>query len=158
MAGMELSAKAVSLRDVRPWRDMYRLEMGRQIVHDSIHSRPGWTQEYLLFVGGTTVGYGSVAVGGPWTGKPTAYQFYVLPHHRLHVFELFRTFLTASGAVMVNVQTNDSLITVMLHAFARDVTTESMLFHDRLLTALSPAGATFRGVTLADVPDVSTIN
>jgi GNAT superfamily N-acetyltransferase len=45
-------------------------------------------------------------------------------------------------------------LTVMLHTFAHDVTSESVLFHDKLITALSPAGATFRGATPADVPDV----
>src|SRR5262245_62399820 len=65
MPRMELSSKAASPEDVLPWRDIYRLEMGCQIIHDSIHSRPGWTNEYFLFAGGTTVGYGSVAVAGP---------------------------------------------------------------------------------------------
>lgn len=152
---MELSAKAANAGDVLPWRDMYRLEMGCQIIHDSIHSRPGWTQEYFLFAMDTTVGYGSVAVAGPWEGKPTVYEFYVLPHYRLRAFELFRVLLTATGAVMINVQSNDSLITVMLHAFAHDVTNEAVLFHDKLTTALSPSGAMFRGATPAEVPDVS---
>ena len=151
---MELSSKAVNLGDVLPWRDMYRLEMGCQIIHDSIHSRPGWTQEYFLVAGVATVGYGSVAVGGPWMGKPTVYEFYVLPRHRSHAFELFRALLTASGAVMINVQSNDSLMTVMLHTFGHDVTNESVLFHDQLTTALSPAGAMFRGATEADRSDV----
>jgi len=128
--------------------------MSCQIIHDSIHSRVGWTQEYLLFAGDAQVGYGSVAIAGPWQGKATVYEFYVLPDHRLHAFELFRTLLAASSAVMINVQTNDSLITVMLHTFARDVTSESVLFHDKLTTALSPAGATFRGATQAEVSDV----
>ncbi len=154
MAGMELAATAADAGDVLPWRDMYRLEMNCQIIHDSIHSRPGWTQEYLLFTGGTPVGYGSVAVAGPWKGKPTVYEFYVLPHSRLHAFESFRTLLIASGAAMINVQTNDSLITVMLHTFAHDLTCESVLFHDKLTTALSPVGATFRGATSTEVSDV----
>jgi GNAT superfamily N-acetyltransferase len=152
---MELSATAAHFRDVLPWRDLYRREMGCQIIHDSIHSRAGWTQEYFLFAGGTRAGYGSVVVAGPWTGKPTVYEFYVLPPHRLHAFELFRALLTGSGAVMINVQTNDPLITVMLHAFGQDVTNESILFHDQLTTALSPAGARFRGATTGEIADVA---
>jgi GNAT superfamily N-acetyltransferase len=154
MAGMEFSANPAATGAVLPWRDMYRLEMNCQIIHDSIHSRAGWTEEYLLFANGAQAGYGSVAVGGPWQGKSTVYEFYVLPHHRAHVFELFRTLLMCSGAAMINVQTNDPLITVMLHTFAHDVTTESVLFHDRLITALSPAGASFRRATPAEVADV----
>ncbi len=67
---------------------MYRLEMSCQIIHDSIHERLGWSDEYMLFAAGTAAGYGSVAVGGPWTGKPTVYEFYVARHHRLRLFEL----------------------------------------------------------------------
>src|SRR5262245_43490774 len=154
MPDMELSSRAVDFGDVRPWRDMYRAEMSCQIIHDSIHSRTGWTQEYVLAAGSTTVGYGSVAVGGPWLGKPTVYEFYILPSHRLHAFELFRALLTVSGAAMINVQSNDPLITVMLHTFGENITNESVLFHDQLTTALSPVGALFRGATAAEVADV----
>ena len=151
---MKLTANAADAEGVLPWRDMYRLEMSCQIIHDSLHSRPGWTREYLLFSDSLPAGYGSVAVAGPWKGKPTVYEFYVLPHYRTHAFELFRTLLIASGAVMINVQTNDSLITVMLHVFATDVTCESVLFNDRVTTTLLPAGATFRCATPADALDV----
>jgi GNAT superfamily N-acetyltransferase len=152
---MEVSAKPTSFEEIIRWRDLYRLEMGCQITHDSIHTRPGWTQEYLLLLEGTAVGYGSVAIAGPWTGKPTVYEFYVVPHQpRLHVFELFEALLAASRAVSIEVQSNDSLATVMLHTFARDVISESILFHDKLATSVSPPGATFREPTAPEAPDV----
>lgn len=152
---MEFSAKTATVEDIGPWRDMYRLEMGCQIIHDSIHYRPGWTQEYFLVAGGTPVGYGSIAVAGPWKGKPTAYEFFVSPTHRAHVFDLFQALLTASAAIMIEVQSNDSLITAMLHTFSKNVTSESVLFNDGITTAHSPAGAVFRTGTPAEVPDVS---
>ena len=65
---MELSAKPASVEDILPWRDMYRFEMACQIIHDSLHSRKGWTKPYLLVARGVSVGYGSIAVGGPWKG------------------------------------------------------------------------------------------
>ena len=114
-----VSAVATGLGSIRRWRDMYRLEMSCQIIHDSIHDREGWTQEYLLSVGDTAVGYGSVAVGGPWSGRPTAYEFYVVPNRRLLLFDLFRALLASSGAVGIEVQSNDVLATVMLHTFAK---------------------------------------
>src|SRR5262245_16396271 len=114
------------------WRDMYRLEMGCQIIHDSLHSRKGWTESYLLSAGGVPVGYGSVAVGGPWKGKPTVFEWYVVPQHRLRLFDLFHALLKASGAATIETQSNDLLLTVMLHTFAPSVTSDSVLFHDRL--------------------------
>jgi RimJ/RimL family protein N-acetyltransferase len=151
---MDISANAAALQDIVQWRDMYRLEMACQVVHDSIHERRGWSDEYVLSVAGTPVGYGSVAVGGPWMGAPAAYEFYVVPHQRLRLFELFRALLAASGAVSIEVQSNDVLATTMLHTFAGPVTSESILFHDKVTTSHRPAGATFRAPAANEMPDV----
>src|SRR5262245_48764847 len=124
---MKISAHAASFSDIAPWRDMYRVEMGCQIIHDSIHERRGWTDEYMLLVDDVPVGYGSVAVSGPWKGAPTAYEFYVVPHQRLQLFELFRALLEASGAAGIEVQSNDVIATAMLHTFAGVVTSEPVL-------------------------------
>jgi GNAT superfamily N-acetyltransferase len=150
---MEFSVAAATLDDIRFWRDMYRLEMNCQIVHDSIHGRPGWTQEYRLTWRRTTVGYGSVAIGGPWSDQPTLYEFYVVPTQRAHVFDLFRTLLVTSRAVAIETQSNDILTTVMLHAFVPQVSSDAILFHDRYVTSLAPLGATFRQPTVAEAAD-----
>jgi GNAT superfamily N-acetyltransferase len=151
---MNFSARLTNPESIARWRDMYRTEMACQIVHDSIHDRPGWTDEYMLFAGDTGVGYGSVAVGGPWSGAPAVYNFYVLPEHRVEVFDLFRAFLVASGAASMVVQSNDVLATAMLHTFAEPVTSESILFHDKVRTSRQPPGATFRAPTEEEVSDV----
>jgi len=151
---MKASGAEVGFDQVRLWRDMYRLEMNCQIVHDSIHERPGWTREYLLALDGVPAGYGSVAVGGPWAGKPTVYEFYVAPTQRLHLFELFHSLLDASAAVAMAVQSNAEMSTTMLHAFATQVASEAILFRDGQQTDHAPAGATFREPTAAEDPEV----
>jgi GNAT superfamily N-acetyltransferase len=147
---MAHTAKSAALDHILPWRALYRQEMNCQIIHDSIHARAGWTEEYRLFAGDVAVGYGSIAVSGPWKDKPTIYEFYVLPHYRSRMFDLFGALLAASGAVMIETQSNDPLLTVMLHAYAHDVESESILFHDKLTTAHAPAGAVFRRATAED--------
>jgi GNAT superfamily N-acetyltransferase len=147
---VELSARAANVQDILPWRDMYRLEMACQIIHDSLHSRKGWTEPYLLIVDGATVGYGSIAVGGPWKGKPTVFEWYVAPPYRSHMFDLFPALLKGSGAAAIETQSNDPLLTVMLHTFAQNVTSESILFHDKRTTSLSPPGAVVRRATPED--------
>lgn len=150
---MELSARIVATEDIRPWRETYRLEMACQIIHDSIHDRLGWTQEHALFIDGAMVGYGSVAVAGPWLGKPTIYEFYVVPHARMRLLDLFRTLLVASGATMIEGQSNDPLIVAGLHAFSRLVSSEKILFHDKLTTAHAPPGAVFRSASAEESPE-----
>ncbi|MGH7784541.1 MAG: hypothetical protein ACREO5_11950, partial [Candidatus Binatia bacterium] len=151
---MELSAKTATNKDVLPWRDMYRLEMACQIIHDSIHGRPGWTQEYFLFEGDARVGYGSIAIAGPWTGKPTVYEFYVAPRYRVRMFDLFSVLLAASGATAIETQSNDALLAVMLYTFAPGASSESILFHDKLTTASSPPGAIVRRATPDDAAQI----
>lgn len=129
--------------------------MDCQIVHDSIHDRRGWTDEYMLFDRATAVGYGSVAVGGPWKGSPALYQFYVEPEHRHHTLELFRALLDASGAPHVLVQSNDPLATAAMRKFCEPIVTEAILFHDQVRTTLQPHGATFRRPLANELPDVS---
>jgi GNAT superfamily N-acetyltransferase len=141
---MELSATPVAVAEIACWRDVYRHEMNCQIVHDSLHSRNGWTQPYLLSAGGTPVGYGSIVTGGPWSGKPTVFEFYVLPQFRSRLYDLFEVLLAASGPVSIETQSNDPLLTVMLHTFTRDVASESILYHDRITTAHAADAAVFR--------------
>ena len=151
---MHVVATETDLDGVRCWRAAYRLEMACQIIHDSIHDREGWSREYLLRAGAATIGYGSVAVGGPWTETPSIYEVYVAPQHRGHSFDAFAALLEASGARRMEVQSNDVLTTAMLHTVAGDVTSEAILFRDEVTTTHDPPGAVFRRGTTAEFPDV----
>jgi GNAT superfamily N-acetyltransferase len=152
---MSIESRPAELREIEGLRDIYRHEMNCQVIHDSIHSRPGWSHEYLLIDDGTKVGYGSIAVGGPWHENPTVYEFFVLRQHRSRVFDLFECLLASSQATMIETQSNAPLLAVMLNAFAREVSSESILFHDKFTTALRPDGAVFRRSTADDAHAIS---
>ncbi len=144
------SATVTNVQEILPWRDLYRQEMNCQIIHDSLHSRKGWTEPYLLVADGVAAGYGSVAVGGPWKGKPAVFEFFVAPPYRSQMFDLFIALLTACNAERIETQSNDPLLTAMLHTFAQKIESESILFHDRLTTGHSPNRAVFRRTTADD--------
>jgi RimJ/RimL family protein N-acetyltransferase len=152
---MELSATPATVGEITRWRDLYRHEMNCQIVHDSLHARDNWTQSYLLSAGGTPVGYGAIVMGGPWVGKPAVFEFYVVPQSRSRVFDLFEALLAASRPVTIDTQTNDPLLPVMLHTFARDVASESILYHDRITTAHAGNGAVFRRTAPEDAARIA---
>lgn len=133
--------------DVLSFRECYREEMHCQLVHDSIHRRPGWTETYLLEVGGGAAGFGSVAIGGPWQDKPTLFEFYVASACRTRAFDLFENLLAISGAQFMEIQSNDSMLLVMLHAYAHAITSEKIVFRDSCATSFSGNGATLRRVT-----------
>src|SRR5688500_418565 len=89
----QVSAREVGADEVLDFRECHRLEMNSQIVHDSIHTRRGWSVTYLLENGGKRAGFASVAVGGPWKDKPTFYELFIAPEERGSAFALFEAFL-----------------------------------------------------------------
>jgi GNAT superfamily N-acetyltransferase len=154
---MPISVRACSLDDITQLREAYRGETQCQIIHDSIHERPGWTTEYLLEMDGAAVGYGSVAIAGPWKASHTLYEFYVTEDCRQHVFALFEALLAGCEAAKVETQTNEVLLPVMLHTFCRNIQAEAILFEDRFETRLMPEGAGFRPREAGDVEQLKTM-
>lgn len=144
---MRITTVLASNQDVLPLRVRYRGEANGQMTKDSIHQRPGWAKSYLLHVDGRVVGFGSVAIAGPWESKPTVFEFYVLPEHRGLAFDLFEAFVAASGARFFEVQTSDSLLSVMLFSYGSELATESVVFRDELTTSLPSQGASLKRVT-----------
>jgi GNAT superfamily N-acetyltransferase len=126
-----------------------------QIVCDSFHGRPGWTQEYWLLLDDQRAGYGSVVLAGPWEGDPTMFEFYVLPTYRSRVFELFELLLAASRVRKIHAQSNDPLLTPMLHTYCGEVTSEAILFRDGRATSLAPPEGVFREATDSDATDAT---
>ncbi len=152
---MTIAVVPVAVEGILLLRDLYRQEMNCQIIHDSLHSREGWTLSYLMKIDDAPVGYGSVAVSGPWKGKPTIFEFYVLPQHRVRLFDLFATLLAETGATLIETQTNDSLLSTILHALAPSVACESILFHDKITTTHALPGAVVRRATEDDAAEIA---
>ena len=144
---MTISTTLASNQDTLPLRVRYRAEANGQIVHDSIHTRAGWTKSYLLQLDGHVAGFASVAIGGPWKDKPTVFEFYLLPEARGHAFDFFEAFVAASGARFFEVQTSDILLSVMLHTYGSDLASEKIVFRDELTTSLPAQGAALKRVT-----------
>jgi GNAT superfamily N-acetyltransferase len=147
---MVTSARVSQPSEIEPLRNEYRAEMNCQIIHDSIHARPGWTREYALELAGGIVGYGSVAIGGPWSKAPALYEFYVQSGQRARLFDLFASLLEVCRAEHIETQSNAPLLSVMLHTFARNIRAEAILFRDAFRTSFAPPGAAFRAAAEED--------
>lgn len=141
---MRIHVHAVSVESIAEWRDLYREEMHCQIVHDNMSARPGWTQPYLIEIDGRAAGYGSILIAGPWKGTRTVFEYYLAPPQRSRTFDCFEAFLAASQATAMVVQTNDALLTVMFHLWARNVASEKIVFADGLTTYHRMDGAVLR--------------
>ena len=154
MRSGSIDVRQVALQDIAAMRDAFRTEMDCQIVHDSIHHRRGWTQEYALVEGDRAVGYASLAVDGPWRNRPTFYELYVEPRRRNRAYALFESFLETTQPPAFEVQSSDSLTTAMALTYARDIATERVVFRDFATTTRVLPGATLRCVT--PIEDIRT--
>jgi GNAT superfamily N-acetyltransferase len=151
---MQITAALTTLEQIVGLREQYRQEMDCQIIHDSIHARPGWSLEYALSLEARLIGYGSVAKAGPWKAAPVIYEFFVEHPYRARLFDCFVALHEATGISRVETQSNDVWLTSMLLTFARDVKVESILFKDEITTHLLLPDVQFRNPTLGELPDV----
>src|SRR4029078_2991395 len=132
---------------VVPLRTRYRQEKNCQIFKDSMHSRPGWAKTYALGLDDALVGFGTVAIAGPWKDRPTILEFYVVPEHRSRAFDLFEAFLEASAARLMEIQSSDALLAMILHTYAHEISSEAIVFRDGFTTALPANGALLQPLT-----------
>jgi GNAT superfamily N-acetyltransferase len=131
--------------------------MDCQIIHDSIHARPGWTIEHVIEVNGILAGYGSVAIGGPWISSHALYEFYVRAEFRQRMLDLFTALLANCGAIVVETQTNDPILPIMLHTFGQNIRAEAILFADQFETQLAPEGSGFRSTQAEDSMSLTSL-
>ena len=142
----ELEVVPAAVQDILPMREDYRAAMGCQIVHDSYHER-GFTDSYLLKVGGEVVGYASVA-GDPHPPREVVKELYVAPAHRAASSDLFRAVLAAARPRWIEAQTNDPFLRVPLFDYAESLRANRILFEDgRTTTAPAPPGVELRRIS-----------
>lgn len=125
---MKFTAAPAALEEVMPLREKFRAEMDAQIVHDSLHRREGWTRTWILKAGDRVAGFGSIAVEGPWKGKPTLFEFFVGSRFREVEDSLFDVLVPACRARFIEAQTNEPWIARQLPRCAPVTITEKIIF------------------------------
>ncbi len=143
---MALAAIKTELSRILPLRSLFLQEANFQIRYDAVHSR-GMSDSYLLTSDGLEVGYGSTfRHGGPYTGaeRHTVFEFYVSPPFRRQASLLFRELLTVSAARYVVCQSNDLLLAHLLFEFARNISSDTVLFGAHTSTNLTYPGGVVR--------------
>lgn len=147
---MKIDVVPVEFKGIESLRDLYRQEMNCQIVHDSNPSKKDCSQSYRISVNARLVGYGCVWIGSNWMEKDTIFEFFLLPIYRTFAFELFQELRIASRAARIQAQSNDSLLSLMLHEFSNDIVRRSILFRDWATTTHSLNNTTLRRVIAED--------
>ena len=80
-------------------------EMNCQIRYNACHER-GWTDSYVLMFDDARVGYGSIK-GREIKDRDTVFEYFVIQPWRNRASELFCQLISASGAQLIECQSND---------------------------------------------------
>lgn len=139
---MTAHAVKVTLEDIQSFRTLFLQETNFQIRYDACHVR-GWTDSYLLKIDDVAVGYGSIK-GLQRADRDAVFEFYVIPPFRKWSSLLFTELVAAAKATYIECQSNDLLLSSMLHEFAHKISADTVLFEDHVVTEHKIADAVVR--------------
>lgn len=122
---MDVRAARGSVTDIAALRPLYLRELNAQMRYDSVHAR-GWSDVYLLHVGHHLVGYG--ASRSQEQVRDTIFEWFVLPPWRDHATGLFAALVSASGATLIEAQSNDPCLYPMAQCWGVDLRPTVYLF------------------------------
>jgi len=129
---MKLKAHKTELQAIQSLRNLFLHETNFQIRYNACHER-GWTDSYLLTSDDVEAGYGSIK-GQELADRDTVFEFYLIPPFRRFSSLVFPELIAASGAVFIECQSNDVLLSSMLYEFAQNINSDVVLFEDHVAT------------------------
>ncbi|HLY72263.1 MAG TPA: hypothetical protein VKR53_21170 [Puia sp.] len=147
---MNLNIQKTDLHEILTLRNLFLQENNFQIRYNSCYER-GWTDTYIVFCNGAKIGYGSVRGNEKHNDRDSIFEFYLIPPFRNITSVVFAELLTCCGAIFIECQSNDFLLTSMLYQFAENIKSEVILFEDGSKTFLTSDKAIFRKITGDDV-------
>ena len=146
---MEIEIIKTNLEEIKAFRVLFLQENNFQFVCDKCHYY-GWADTYLFTVNGEKAGYGSVWGTNKREDRDAIFEFYLLKPFRKMADLVFPQFHNQSGAVYIESQSNDPLLSSMLYQFSQNINAEAILFKDSFDTDLQIPGATFGRKTIRE--------
>lgn len=138
---MKISIAKAPLQQISDLRVLFLKENNFQFVYNKCHG--GWADTYQFMIDGERAGYGALWGATKREDRDSIFEFYVLPRFRNLASQIFAEFKVASGALLVECQSNDLLLSTMLYENSNAVAAEAILFEDHYQTRLNVPGATF---------------
>jgi GNAT superfamily N-acetyltransferase len=146
---MEIKIIKTSLDEIKELRVLFLQENNFQFICNKCHDY-GWADTYLFRVNGTKVGYGAVWGQSKREDRDAIFEFYLIPSYRKFAELIFPKFHEASGAIYIECQSNDLLLSSMLYEFSQNINAEAILFEDSFQSDLQIPGTVFRKKTEQD--------
>ncbi len=124
---MDLKVVKTDLAAIQSLRALFLQENNFQVRYDSCHWR-GWADEYVFTDGDTQIGYGSVMGRDDLKLRDSIFEFYLVPDYRNRMAAIFAELIKVSGVIYIECQSNDLLLSGMLYEFAKNISSDVVLF------------------------------
>lgn len=136
---MQLSVVKVPLQELGSLRADFLRELNAQFTYDKCHLY-GWADTYLFSAEGIAAGYGGVWGKDKREDRDSIMEFYLKPEYRGDANEFFSEFISVSGAVWIESQSNDKSLSPMLFEYADGIWAEAILFEEDFQSSLKAEG------------------
>ncbi len=133
---MELSVIKTGLEEIQALRVLFLAENNFQFIYNKCHEN-GWADTWLFLLDGEKIGYGAVWGAERRDDRDAIFEFYLVGPNRKLATMVFEKFCSASGATLIECQSNDMLLCSMLYEFAQNINAEAILFEDHFQTELA---------------------
>ena len=140
---MEFKVTKTSLEEIQAFRILFLHESNFQFIYNKCHAA-GWADTYLFTMDEIKIGYGSVWGKDRREDRDAIFEFYLINPFRKFSNSVFPKFLSASGAIFIECQSNDLLLSSMLYEYAQNIYAEAILFKDNFQTNFDIPGIIFR--------------
>ena len=139
---MKVQVIKSTMVDIQSFRTLFLEESNIQFVYNKCHLY-GWSDEWLFLLDDTAIGYGSVWGTDNRKDRDTIFEFYILEAYRKYDMECFSGLLEQSGAIWIECQTNDKLLSSMLFQCSKHIIPDCILFEDYFPTSIVLPGIVF---------------
>lgn len=140
---MKIKVLPVASIAIEELRVLFLQENHFQFVHNKCHLY-GWADCYACIADDMPVGYGAVWGQSKREDRDAIFEFYIIQPYRKLANAFFKQLHTGSGAVYIECQSNDLLLSSMLYQHAQNINAEAILFEDHFRTDFSIPGVVFQ--------------
>lgn len=137
---MNISISKVPLKDLGDLRADFLKENDIEFCLDKAHLY-GWADTWLIKADDVIAGYGSVWGKDERTDRDSIFEFYLKEEVRTRATEIFSEFISASGVIYIESQSNDKFLAPMFFEFAHEIFAEAILFEESFESSFSIPGA-----------------
>lgn len=148
---MNIQITKTNLQEIQSLRNLFLHENDFQFIYNKCHGA-GWADTYLFLADEMKIGYGSVWGKDKREDRDAIFEFYLIKPFRKQSNIVFPQFISACGAMFVECQSNDLLLSTMLYQYTQNINAEAILFEEHYQTNLHIPGAIFRKQKSEDNP------